>query len=78
MTPSVIFALVSGALAVIYGAVLIKLVLKIPVPEGKAKGIALAIERETKIPIKFIGTGEGAGDFAAFDATTYLQGLFQA
>jgi fused signal recognition particle receptor len=47
--------------------------------DGSAKGgIALAIERETKIPIKFIGTGEGAGDFAAFDATTYLQGLFQA
>jgi K(+)-stimulated pyrophosphate-energized sodium pump len=48
MTPSVIFALIAGALAVIYGAVLIKLVLKIPVPEGKAKGIALAIEEGAK------------------------------
>ncbi len=48
MTPSVIFALVAGALAVAYGALLIKLVLKIPVPEGKAKGIALAIEEGAK------------------------------
>ena len=48
MTPSVIFALVAGVLAVAYGAVLIKLVLKIPVPEGKAKGIALAIEEGAK------------------------------
>ena len=48
MAPSVFFALISGALAVIYGAVLIKLVMKIPVPEGKAKGIALAIEEGAK------------------------------
>ena len=45
--------------------------------DGSAKGgIALAIERETGIPIKFIGTGESAGDFAAFDAQSYLNGLF--
>ena len=27
------------------------------------------------IPIKFIGTGEGLTDFAAFDADSYLDGL---
>jgi fused signal recognition particle receptor len=44
--------------------------------DGSAKGgIALAIEKETGIPIKFIGTGESATDFAPFDADSYLQGL---
>jgi len=44
--------------------------------DGSARGgIALAIERETGVPIKFIGTGEGSGDFAPFDADRYLQGL---
>ena len=45
--------------------------------DGSAKGgIALAIERECGIPIKFIGTGEGATDFEAFDPERYLKGLF--
>lgn len=45
--------------------------------DGSAKGgIALAIERETGVPIKFIGTGEGAGDLAIFDPESYLNGLF--
>ncbi len=45
--------------------------------DGSAKGgIALAIERECGIPIKFIGTGEGAGDLEAFDPERYLSGLF--
>jgi K(+)-stimulated pyrophosphate-energized sodium pump len=48
MTPSVIFALIAGVVAVAYGILLIKLVLKIQVPEGKAKGIALAIEEGAK------------------------------
>jgi fused signal recognition particle receptor len=44
--------------------------------DGSAKGgIALAIERATGIPIKFIGTGEQESDFAPFDADSYLQGL---
>ena len=44
--------------------------------DGSAKGgVALAIERETGIPIKFIGTGESAADFAPFDAQSYLNGL---
>jgi len=45
--------------------------------DGSAKGgIALAIERECGIPIKFIGTGEGARDLEAFDPERYLSGLF--
>jgi len=44
--------------------------------DGSAKGgIALAIETETGIPVKFIGMGESAQDLAAFDADTYLKGL---
>ncbi len=46
--------------------------------DGSAKGgIALAIERETGTPIKFLGTGEGADDLAPFDAEGYLNGLFR-
>ena len=45
--------------------------------DGSAKGgIALAIERECGMPIKFIGTGEGAQDLEAFDPERYLSGLF--
>lgn len=45
--------------------------------DGSAKGgIALAIERECGIPIKFIGTGEAATDLEAFDPERYLNGLF--
>lgn len=45
--------------------------------DGSAKGgIALAIERECGIPIKFIGTGESASDLEAFDPERYLNGLF--
>ncbi len=44
--------------------------------DGSARGgIALAIEAETGIPVKFIGTGEGASDFSTFDADSYLKGL---
>ncbi|TSA20354.1 MAG: signal recognition particle-docking protein FtsY [Actinomycetales bacterium] len=46
--------------------------------DGSAKGgIALAIERETGVPIKFIGTGEGAEDLEVFSAEGYLNGLFR-
>jgi fused signal recognition particle receptor len=45
--------------------------------DGSAKGgVALAIERETGTPIKFIGTGESAKDLQVFDAERYLDGLF--
>jgi fused signal recognition particle receptor len=44
--------------------------------DGSAKGgVALAIEAELGIPIKWIGTGESEGDFATFDAQSYIAGL---
>lgn len=44
--------------------------------DGSARGgVALAIEKELNIPIKWIGTGESEGDFAPFDAPSYIQGL---
>jgi len=44
--------------------------------DGSARGgVALAIESALNIPIKFIGTGEAAADFAPFDPEKYLEGL---
>ena len=44
--------------------------------DGSARGgVALAIESALDIPIKFIGTGEGQGDFAAFEPDSYIDGL---
>ncbi len=44
--------------------------------DGSTKGgIALAIERETGLPVKFVGTGEGIGDLQVFDSKRYLHGL---
>lgn len=46
--------------------------------DGSARGgVALAIESALDIPIKFIGTGEGADDFAAFDPESYLHSLLR-
>jgi fused signal recognition particle receptor len=44
--------------------------------DGSARGgIALAIENSLDIPIKFVGTGEAARDFSAFEPEKYLDGL---
>ncbi len=44
--------------------------------DGSARGgVALAIEASLDIPIKFVGTGEGESDFAAFDPERYIAGL---
>ena len=44
--------------------------------DGSAKGgVALAIEAELGIPIKWVGTGESESDFALFDAQSYVKGL---
>ena len=44
--------------------------------DGSAKGgIALAIEKELDIPIKWIGTGESADDFEPFVNTKYINSL---
>lgn len=44
--------------------------------DGSAKGgVALAIEAELGIPIKWVGTGESEADFALFESESYIQGL---
>lgn len=44
--------------------------------DGSTKGgIALATERALKIPIKLVGTGEGATDLSAFEPDTYISDL---
>jgi fused signal recognition particle receptor len=46
--------------------------------DGSTKGgIALAIEKTTGLPIKFVGTGEGIGDIATFDPSSYIAGLLE-
>jgi fused signal recognition particle receptor len=46
--------------------------------DGSARGgVALAIESELDIPIKFVGTGEGERDFEPFDPESYLSGLLR-
>lgn len=45
--------------------------------DGTSKGgIVLAIRHEMKIPIKYIGLGEGIDDLEIFDIENYLYGLF--
>ena len=44
--------------------------------DGSAKGgVALAIEKELDIPIKWVGTGESHTDFARFEPASYIAGL---
>jgi fused signal recognition particle receptor len=46
--------------------------------DGSAKGgVALAIESQLDLPIKFIGSGEDIGDFSAFDSEQYIQSLLE-
>ena len=45
--------------------------------DGTAKGgIVIAINRQIKLPIKFIGVGEKEGDFAPFDAKEFCDAMF--
>ncbi|MBM7586803.1 fused signal recognition particle receptor [Bacillus pakistanensis] len=45
--------------------------------DGTAKGgIVLAIRNELKIPVKYVGLGEGMDDLQPFDAEKYVYGLF--
>ncbi len=44
--------------------------------DGTAKGgIVFAIADQLHLPIRFVGIGEGAGDFAAFDAEAFVDDL---
>ncbi|RIK34402.1 MAG: signal recognition particle-docking protein FtsY [Chloroflexi bacterium] len=46
--------------------------------DGTAKGgIVFAIAKELKLPIKYIGTGEGIDDIAEFDAQEFVNDLFE-
>ena len=46
--------------------------------DGTAKGgIVLAIASELKLPIRFIGVGESAEDFAEFDAEAFVDALLK-
>ena len=45
--------------------------------DGSAKGgVALAIETESGLPIKFVGSGEAIGDLAPFEPGSYIESLF--
>ena len=45
--------------------------------DGTAKGgVVIAINRQIRLPIKFIGIGEKEGDFAPFNAEEFVAALF--
>jgi fused signal recognition particle receptor len=47
--------------------------------DGSARGgIALAIEHDLDLPIKWIGTGEAIGDLTPFDPEIYITGILDA
>lgn len=57
--------------APVTGVVLTKL-------DGTAKGgIAVAIQSELNIPVKFIGVGEGIEDLQKFDPDSFVEALFE-
>jgi fused signal recognition particle receptor len=46
--------------------------------DGTAKGgVAVAIAHDLKIPIRYVGIGEGIDDLVVFDASEYVDGLFE-
>ena len=46
--------------------------------DGTAKGgIAVAIANDLKLPIRWVGVGEGIDDLAQFSAAEYVDGLFE-
>jgi fused signal recognition particle receptor len=45
--------------------------------DGTAKGgVAVAIANDLKLPIRYVGVGEGLEDLVPFDAATYVDALF--
>lgn len=40
-------------------------------------GMVFAIARELKLPVRFVGTGEGLDDLAPFDPDAFLRGLWE-
>jgi fused signal recognition particle receptor len=46
--------------------------------DGTAKGgVAVAIAYDLKLPIRYVGVGEGIDDLVPFSATEYVEGLFE-
>ena len=46
--------------------------------DGTAKGgIVFAIANELKLPVKYVGVGEGMDDLIPFDATNFVEALFK-
>jgi fused signal recognition particle receptor len=46
--------------------------------DGTAKGgVAVAIANDLNLPIRYVGVGEGIDDLVPFDATEYIDGLFE-
>jgi fused signal recognition particle receptor len=46
--------------------------------DGTAKGgVAVAIAHDLKLPIRYVGVGEGIEDLVPFDADEYVDGLFE-
>jgi len=46
--------------------------------DGTAKGgVAVAIAHDLKLPIRYVGVGEGIDDLVPFDAEEYVDGLFE-
>ena len=59
------------AAAGVNGIVLTKL-------DGTAKGgVAVAIAHDLKMPIRYVGVGEGIDDLVPFDVDEYINGLFE-
>jgi fused signal recognition particle receptor len=46
--------------------------------DGTAKGgVAVAIANDLKLPIRYVGVGEGIDDLVQFDPQEYVDGLFE-
>jgi fused signal recognition particle receptor len=46
--------------------------------DGTAKGgVAVAIANDLRLPIRYVGVGEGIDDLVLFDAKEYVDGLFE-
>jgi len=46
--------------------------------DGTAKGgVAVAIANDLKLPIRYVGVGEGIDDLVPFSAEEYVDGLFE-
>jgi fused signal recognition particle receptor len=46
--------------------------------DGTAKGgVAVAIAHDLKLPIRYVGVGEGIDDLVAFSADEFVEGLFE-